>query len=214
MLDKFVIHLRNIIFFKTILYIILLATLLAITPILLKNFNSTLEKKSKASDFLESTSTKLESIKNFGSKIYDLDNKYKRVNKQFFGSDCVIRKKLEESILFLTEEYNLDQIVKIKTTKVLNSSEFTENNNLKINYYAIELSFNINNYNKLLMLLSDLFKLIPNGSVVTNIRINYLNAITPYTLKSLKNNHQLNLIDTKIEIIVKEIEYDKPKENT
>ena len=76
MLDKLVIHLKNIIFFKTVIYLILTILLFALIPVFKENLLNESQRKQQAFSFLQTATLKLESIVDFEDKITSTNKKY------------------------------------------------------------------------------------------------------------------------------------------
>jgi hypothetical protein len=72
MLDKLIIHLKNIIFFKAVLYIITAIILFTLIPVFSDDLEDSLAKNKQSYSLLQTSKTRLASIANFEDKILSI----------------------------------------------------------------------------------------------------------------------------------------------
>ena len=136
MIDKFVTHLKNIIFFKTVIYIILIITLFTLIPILTEDLERESFKRQKSQTFLQTAQIKLESIVHFEKKISAINKKYQQLIKSSFGSGCFNRITLIKNIESLSKKYHLFEPIDCKIFRVFKNDSLSKTNgNIKVHYY-------------------------------------------------------------------------------
>ena len=107
MLDKLVIHLKNIIFFKVIIYIVLAIILFILMPIFKEDLAKAANRKQESQTFLKAATLKLKSIIDFEDKILDTNAKYKKLMNNSGSSFCFERTTLINHMRLLSKKHNL-----------------------------------------------------------------------------------------------------------
>ena len=209
MLDKLIIHLKNIIFFKAVIYGIIIITLFTLIPI----FSHDLEKSSirniKSYDLLQESKFKLTSIVNFKDKILNTKKNYKALILKEANQGCLDRTALINKIASLNKKHSLFEPIFVRISKEYPGKE-TQNysSNVLINNYTIKISFKSKNPTTMLMICSELYKFFPYGSVISNINIETLNALTPDVIGKLTTKNSPGFLSVKMNVKLREIVYE------
>ncbi|PCJ29851.1 MAG: hypothetical protein COA94_00395 [Rickettsiales bacterium] len=210
MLYKLIIHLKNIIFFKVIIYVIGLVLLFVLIPIFQESYEQALQRKEKSTKFLKSTALKLDSIMDFEDKILGVNNDYLRLIKNSGKIGCAQRAKLLKNLKPLSEKYKLFEPMNISLLRYVgHESAFKTNSNIKINLYVLEVNFTAANYNIILRILRDIYRMLPKRSNVADISVNKVEGLTPDIISKLNYDRAPGELDVKIKIYLREIVYEK-----
>lgn len=209
MLDKFTVHLKNIIFFKAVLYTTVIIGLFLLIPTLKEKLSHTTDKKYKAQAFLNAATVKLDSIIDFENKITKIKKDYTDLkNKANLSLRCKY-KPLVDDIKKLSNKYNLFSDIDIKIAQTNNKTRVPNtNNHIKLKYYNMRIKFRIDNYSSLLMILEDISSLLPKGSIIEESYIKKIDVLTPDIINSLNSSQPPDLINVRLYIKLREIIYE------
>lgn len=208
MLDKLVVHLKNIIFFKAIVYILIMIILSILVPIVKDDLNISFQKKQKANVFLQDVALKLESITDFKGKIIDINKYFNQLVNENKDPGCALRIQFIENIKSLNKKYELLEHIKIKSTRDYNGDiSLTSTNHLEISYFIVELHFKVYDYAQYLALTKDLYSFMPVGSVVMTNNVRIIEGLTPLTVENLNITKAPNNIEITITILLRNVVY-------
>jgi hypothetical protein len=99
MLDKLVIHLKNIIFFKLVVYAVSIILLGALIPELQEQLVKSLQGKEKAEILFNRSIIQLNSIMEFEQKIPEINLQYKELITKSNNKICDIREELSRNFV-------------------------------------------------------------------------------------------------------------------
>jgi hypothetical protein len=199
MLDKLVIHLKNIIFFKAIIYIVMAIILFILMPIFKEDLAKSSNRQLESQAFLSSATLKLESIRDFKDKIVNTNKKYKNLMKNSAAPSCFERNTLISNMSLLSEKHQLFEPIQIKIIRNFDSNNIPNTNgHIQIHYYDININFKATNYHSLLSIIREIYLLLPTGSTVTNTEIETLQVLTPDIINQLNTNQSPGLINIDI----------------
>lgn len=210
MLDKLVIHLKNIIFFKAIIYIIIVIILFALIPVFSDDLEDSSYKNKKSYSLLQTAESKLQSIVNFENKILNTEQKYKDLISKAKNQGCLNRTALIEEINTLNTKYTLFEPIFIRISRLFDD-EITQNSssNIKITHYEVKIAFKAKDHSTMLMICNDLYNMLPYGSTVTSTDVQSVDALTPDTISKLNTKNSPGLLEIKMSIQLREITYEK-----
>lgn len=210
MLDKFIIRKKNIIFFKVIIHIALITIISLLLLLTKEGLTQSIRENKKAQTLLDETSSKLNSISNFKEEVLNTKRKYKALVKNANQTICATRTEFISKINSLSRKYNLFDPIKIDIIKKFRTkdSKFTHKN-IKIDDYDVTIEFNSTDNESLLLMLKELGRLLPMGSIVQNINIQTAKPLTPKMISSLNKERAPGLINTQMQIELREIVYEK-----
>lgn len=209
MLDKLIIHLKNIIFFKAVIYLIITIILFALIPIFSKDLEDSSIKNKKSYTLLQTSKSKLKSIVNFENKILNTKENYKALISKANNQNCLDRTELINQITTLNTKYSLFEPIFIRISKKFND-EITQNyaSHVKINHYEIKIAFKSKDHVTMLMICNELYKMLPYGSIVTNTSIATHGALTPDIISKLNTKNAPGLLEVNMKIQLREIVYE------
>lgn len=209
MLDKLIIHLKNIIFFKAVIYIIVTIILFTLIPIFSEDLEDSSIKNKKSYALLQTSKSKLKSIVNFESKILGTKESYKALISKANNHGCLDRTKLTNQIATLNTKYSLFEPIFVRISRQFNN-EATQNyaSHVKINHYEIKIAFKSKDHVTMLMICNELYKMLPYGSIVTSTSIATHDALTPDIISKLNTKNAPGLLEVKMKIQLREIVYE------
>lgn len=208
MLDKLVVHLKNIIFFKVIVYILLLLILSLLIPVFKDDLNISLIKKQKSNIYLQDISQKLDSINDFKDKIFEINKYYNSLVNDNKDPGCAERIKFINNIKLLSSKYNLFEPISIRSSRdFAGDTSLTSSNGLEISYFLVEIRLRALDNFQLLALIYDLCNLMPKGSVILNSSIRTIEGLSPMIIDKLNTATSPNFIETQITILLRNVIY-------
>ena len=209
MLDKLIIHLKNIIFFKAVIYIIMTIILFTLIPIFSEDLEDSSIKNKKSYALLQTSKSKLKSIVNFENTILNTKENYEALISKANNQGCLDRTKLTNQIATLNTKYSLFEPIFIRISRQFNN-ETAQNyaSHVKINHYEIKIAFKSKDPVTMLMICNELYKMLPYGSIVTDTSITTHEALTPDIINKLNTKNAPGLLAVKMKIQLREIVYE------
>ena len=209
MLDKLIIHLKNIIFFKAVIYIIMTIILFTLIPIFSEDLEDSSIKNKKSYALLQTSKSKLKSIVNFENTILHTKENYEALISKANNQGCLDRTKLTNQIATLNTKYSLFEPIFIRISRQFNN-ETAQNyaSHVKINHYEIKIAFKSKDPVTMLMICNELYKMLPYGSIVTDTSIATHEALTPDIIHKLNTKNAPGLLAVKMKIQLREIVYE------
>jgi len=209
MLDKLIIHLKNIIFFKAVIYIIITIILFSLIPVFSNDLEDALAKNKQSYNLLQTSKSRLASIINFEDKILYTREAYNELIEKAKNYPCVDRTELVNKISTLNAKYSLFEPIFVRISRQFDN-DITKNyaSNIKINYYDISISFKSKDHMSMMMICNELYKMLPYGSIVISTNINEYNALTPDIIGKLNTKNAPGFIEVKMEVQLREIAYE------
>jgi len=210
MLDKLVVHLKNIIFFKIIIYLLLIICFVLLIPVFTNDLEKSSQRKQKANSFLREAALQIESIKDFEDKIVTINNDYNSLITSTGDLDCIRRTEFINTVESLATKYGLFEPISIKISKGFDGeTSFANNENVKISYHTADIHFKTLDPYQLLNITHDLRSIIPQGSVVLSSNLRSIDALTPEIINELTPTKAPELLEVKIKILLRDIVYEK-----
>ena len=211
MLDKLVIHLKNIIFFKLVVYAVSIILLGALIPELQEQLVKSLQGKEKAEILFNRSIIQLNSIMEFEQKIPEINLQYKELITKSNNKICDIREELSRNLNFISEKRNLYDPIKAKVVRVFDNPSSIQNKNSEITFhqYEVNINFTGKSYEEILNLSEDIHKILPLGAVIISVQIRELQALTPSIIKKLSTQNFSGFIEASIKVLLREIVYEK-----
>lgn len=212
-LEKLIIHLKNVLFFKAVVYILLIIGLISLNPVANNQLEEILQKRDKARAFLEQATLKFESVQDFENKIVDIHNKYKDLEALNGKKGCRDRNNfIKKMKSFLAETNNKKafddfQIVVREVRSI--SSGIRETQNIGIKPYEGTITLKAKNYYEFSRFMRYMSDNLPVGSIITKCEITNQKTLTPDVISELSENTKPLLFYAKISVLFREINYDQ-----
>ena len=210
MLNKLLVHLKNILFFKFTIYLLTLIGLILLIPIFEENLQNAKNNKDKSQVFLQNIANKLSSIETFKSEMNNINNRYNDLMNLREDLYCKERLNLINQIVILAKAYQLTKPIHYSISRSYEYEDsLTKAHHLAIQYYDLDLSFDVVDDNQLFSITRDLYNLLPEGSIVLEQVVNKSEEINPELALMLQKGIQPNLINVKIKIMLRYVIYNK-----
>jgi hypothetical protein len=210
MLDKLVIHLKNIIFFKTIIYIIAISLLFSLTPILQEELTKASTRKEKARGFLSQAMVKLNSIVDFEDKIMETNEAYHKLIENKEQNECGRKTKLLEAFDIISKKYQLSRPISMQVTRLFNHSNTkTHSDMIVMREDLLELDFSSPNTDCFLEISQAIAQTLPEGSIILTASIRKNESLSADIIDMLSESKAPDLFQAKMKIKLREVIYEK-----
>lgn len=210
MLDKLVIHLKNIIFFKLVVYLICIILLGALIPRFQNQLVKSVVRKEKVEILFNRSSTQLNSIVAFEKRIAETNLKYKELLRNSAKNSCDIKTELLKNVTLISKKYNLYEPITATIVRIFEIAAIqNKNSQIKLHQYEVVINFAVDSNEEVLNLSDDICATLPQGSVVMGAQIKKFQALTPTIIEKLSTKGSPSLIGVSIKILLREIVYEK-----
>ncbi len=214
-LDKLIIHLKNVLFFKAVIYVFAMIGLVILTPVVSEELKKATKKMYFAKSFLKQANVKLSSLSDFENKLEETNEKYFALKNGTTEASWVKHTKIVTEInKFLQTTDHIDDFL-VKLNKLADKSEMEEfqrdvydmNDILEIKNYRGIISFKTDNPQSFYEISSNISKLLPKNTIITAVTLQKIQTLSPDLIEKLSRNKQLMRFDARIEFLLREIEY-------
>jgi Uncharacterized protein RP854 len=204
MFEKYIIHLKNIIFFKIVLYCLLIFALLWLFPIFNDDLRLASERNENATKNLSEATIKLYSIVNAGTEIIEAYKKYEELSDEGSNGGCTVKKDIIDKIYALETQYNLPNKIKIAITYPSIQTKY-QSTQIKINNYDVKLQFRTADYRGFADLAKSLYNIMPKNSVILSLDAERKEALDAEMVGSLSPTSLQNLVYGAMHIRLREL---------
>lgn len=212
-LDKLIIHLKNVLFFKAVIYVLLIIGLISLNPVANNQVENLLQKRDRARTFLEQATLKLNSIQDFEGRILDIHSRYKDFSEINGKKGCRERGEfIKKMNHFLAKTYNKNAFddFQVVVREVGNlSSSARDSHNIGIKPYEGIITLKAKNYYEFSRFIQYVTDNLPVGSIITKCEIENQMTLTPDSILQLSEHTQPLLFNIKISVLFREINYDQ-----
>jgi hypothetical protein len=211
MIDKIVIHLKNVIFFKATIYITLTIILFILLPQYIEDFYANLDRKDRSEAALQAATLKSESLADFESKILEANDRYKKLINNPDPQLCIEITNLINYMNLLSQKHDLFEPIKINVTRNFeNNNDVRDiNGHIRVYYYNIDITLNAPDYSVLLAIIREIGLFLPAGALIESTKIQKIDILTPNFINKLNTKKSPDLIAAQIHIQLKKIAYEK-----
>ncbi|BBB56945.1 hypothetical protein MPCS_00941 [Candidatus Megaera polyxenophila] len=210
MLDKVVIHLKNIIFFKLVVYTISIVLLGVLIPEFQDQLVKSLHGKERAEILFNQSIIQLNSIVEFEQKIPEINLQYKELLANSNNKICDTREGLLSNLSLISQKRNLYEPIKAKVVRVFDNPSIQNKNSEIILYqYEVTINFAVDSYEEVLNVSDDIYKTLPVGAVIICMQIRKLQALTPEIIQKLSTKDFPGLTEVSIKVLLREIVYEE-----
>lgn len=207
-LNKLLIHLKNIIFFKFIVFLFATLGLLLFISNISIELKRTEKHQKKVIFALKEVEEKLDLIQNFDRDIYKVTDGYNNLILQSKNQECESKKRVLKYISSLHYKYKLYQPINIKISHSYNYSyDASYSTNLLVEYHVLNLFFQVFDRMQLLAITEDLYNHLPQGSIIIKQEVNIIDTITPEVASQLEKNKIIPLINVNMKIMLRNVKY-------
>ncbi|MGI4776122.1 MAG: hypothetical protein ACRYE9_04295 [Janthinobacterium lividum] len=205
MLEKFVVHIKNIIFLKLLAYFLVIGSLLSLLPRFIEDYNKSLIKNQKVEKALSEAAVKLSSIVESEDKILDSLRIYENTLNISKQQSCDKKIKLINDIKDLEYQFNLSRPITSRFLQIYSDSEGKRAVQFKTKYYDIRTQFVAPDFNKLQEIVRRIYMLMPENSLILSLKIENNEFLDPLLVSELGEQKVLDLLDVKLEVRIREL---------
>lgn len=209
MLNKLVIHLKNIIFFKLVIYTLLALGLLLLAPVFKKNLAKSIEQKEKATVILNNVKHKLTLIKEFSDEVEETITQYDLLITDKIDLGCQKTTQFIKQLMNLNTQYKLLAPITYSLSNNYDYKESITSHNIMIECNILDIEFTASDQSQLALIQKNIYDILPTGSVILEEYIKTLDAITPSMIDQLEHNYSPNLLKIKIKLMLRNAKYKK-----
>lgn len=210
MLDKLVIHLKNIIFFKSIIYLICATLLIMLIPIFQEELLKSNYKKEKAQEFLVQAQMSLNSITSLEAKIVETNKNFKYLMANSGKQGCRDRMDLLQNLESISKKYNLSEPISSEISRLFDLGyPGSKASDVKFRDYQIVVNFAVNTTQEILEIVEEICDILPAGAFVTSTEVKKIDTLTPEIINKFPSKGIPGLIDVSMKILTREIVYEK-----
>lgn len=209
MLEKFIIHLKNIIFFKLVIYCLFISVLIWLIQDFKNKYLESAIANENAQMSLAEESLKLFSIINSKSKILETYKNYTELLNISNSQRCFEKINIMKNVENLSSKYHLQQAVTAKMTQVFprnaNQQERYFEDKIKIKNYDIKLKFSTTDFLTALAITKEALSYMPDKSIVTSAKIKKQSVLESKLIYKLSDKKFPELVFTKLNMRIREI---------
>jgi hypothetical protein len=207
MLEKFIIHLKNTIFFKSVLYILFITILLGLLSSFRQDLIESIDDNEVARETLIDNTIKLYSIMDSKNQIIESCEKYENLFGYSAQQSCYNRQMLLEQLRNLGNKYNLVQPIDVNISAPFfkDYEKKTSNNKIKIRSYDILLKFATKDIATFLALIKEAYSLVPDNGMVVSVELTNQAILNPKIIYKLSTDRAPDLIYSKFSMCIREI---------
>jgi hypothetical protein len=204
MLDKFIINIKNIIFFKAVIYLLLIGFLLWLMPMLKKDYNESIELKQNAEKSFSEAAIKLYSIIESEGKILDTYRTYEGILNTPPEHICIFRGTIMNKIKALALGYNIE-LANVTFSQVFKDSEQGIPGGVKIKNYNVGTKFTTPNIIAFQNMIKEIYEMMPEYSIVTLAQVENDEFLDPKLIGQLAPTNKPNLLRAQLNVRVREL---------
>ena len=207
MLEKFIIHLKNTLFFKFVLYILFIIMSLAVLSSFRQDLIESISDNEEAREALIDNTIKLYSLTDSENQIIESCKKYDKLFERSTQQNCHNKQNLLNQFRNLGTKYNLAQPIDIIVSQpfVKDTEKRTDDAKIKINTYDILLKFATKDIATFLAIIKEAYALVPENSIVVYVESNNQEVLNPKVIYKLSPDITPNLIYSKFNMCIREI---------
>jgi hypothetical protein len=210
MLDKLVVHLKNILFFKATVYIITIIILISVVaPLLTSGLLQASHRKEQSKLALTQAEQKLQSIKEFEKNIEQTTLDFNELVQSSKHQGCFNRNYFINSLKPLEHKHNLAIPISIGLSRIFADQPTKKNNDqIRVNDYEVIIDFQTDK-STVLSMIEDICATLPAGSIITDVEIKKISVITPSFVTSLSTKNSPGLFKVKVRAHLREVVYEE-----
>ena len=205
-LERFVVYLKNIIFFKFIMYFLSVGILVWLLQIFEDDLIQSVEWLNKAHQSLYNATAKLASIMDSDDKILKAYHLYEDILTTSDKQRCDVRLKLVKNLRDLATKYNLVDPVNIKMSQSFQRNvDQSIGDKIKVKNYDLQIQFAAPDFNVVLALISEAYTLLPDHSMTLFLEAQEQEVLTPSLIARLTSERYPDLINTVFNVRIREV---------
>jgi hypothetical protein len=210
-LKYFIIHLKNIIFFKFTIYIIMIIVSIWLLQISNNEFTKSSCVNDKAKNSIAEAKIKLHSIEGADEDIINSIDKYKKILNTTLEEDYDKRNDLKDNLLDTVNKYSLNEPAEITITQFFFSNKVARvsGDNISVGNYDVALNFCTQSFAQALDIIKDCYSIMPENTLIISLELEDQKVLNRNMVSKLSTIKRPNLIATKLIMRIREINYDR-----
>lgn len=204
MLEKFIINIKNVIFFKLVVYLLVIGFLLWLMPMFKEDYNDSIEHKQRAEKSFSEAAIKLYSIIESEEKILNTYHAYEEILNTPPEHICILRATMMNKIKTLAEVYNIE-LANITFSQVFKDNEQGVAGGVKIKNYNVGAKFTSPSIIAFQNMIKEIYAAMPEHSIVTLAKLENDEFLDPNLVWSLTPISKPNLLRAQLDIRIREL---------
>ncbi|WP_341747278.1 MULTISPECIES: hypothetical protein [unclassified Candidatus Tisiphia] len=213
MLKNFIVHLKNVIFFKFIMCCLCISTILWLLQSINKDYMESIAKNQNIEESLAQETLKLYSIINSKHKILETYARYSKLLSISARQNCLERARLITTIDSFSKKYNLNEPITISIKQEFFSGITpmvgTKQDTIRIKNYDVYIRFATKDFATFLTIIREIYSCMPENTIVLSIDIKKEDVLEPKVVYKLSTERTPDMIFTKLNMRIREITANK-----
>lgn len=208
MFEKYIMYLKNLIFFQFIIYSFFISLNIWIIKNLQQEYNHSINEKQVAQETLTEEVLKLYSVTNSKEEILQSYQKYVDLtlpNKV----TCLNYEELIPKIKSLGEKYSLIEPIDVSINLVFFKNNIPaieeENEAIRVNNYSINIKYASADFITFLNIFHEIYSYMPPNTLISFVRVRNEEVLNPKNIYKLSVAHPPDLIYTKLIFYIREL---------
>ncbi|AAU04297.1 hypothetical protein [Rickettsia typhi] len=208
MFEKYIMYLKNLIFFQFIIYFFFIFLTIWIIKNFQQEYSKSILDKQAAQENLTEEVLKLYSVINSKEEILESYKKYVALSvpnsvRRFNYQELIPR------IKSLGNKYNLVDPIDVSINSVFFKNNVQviegENGSIHVNNYSINIKYACADFLTFLKIFSEIYSYMPPNTLISFVRVRNEEVLTPKNIYKLSVNHAPHLIYTKLILYIREL---------
>ncbi|WP_375333179.1 hypothetical protein [Candidatus Tisiphia endosymbiont of Psammoecus bipunctatus] len=213
MLKNFIVHLKNVIFFKFIMCCLCISTILWLLQSINKDYMESIAKNQNIEESLAQETLKLYSIINSKYKILETYARYSKLLSISARQSCLERARLITTIDSFSKKYNLNEPITISIKQEflsgINPMVGTKQGTIRIKNYDVYIRFATKDFATFLTIIKEIYSCMPENTIVLSIDVKKEDVLEPKVVYKLSTERIPDMIFTKLNMRIREITANK-----
>lgn len=205
MINQKIIHLKNVIIFKVLIYLLCITFFFILLPIMNNMFYEAINNSHIAKEQFQDMEDKIEFVNNSRDKITAAYNTYLDESKSKFDLGCFIKQDLNQQFLSLANELNLKEKPVLFSSTSPTSEQFNNNRNIEILTTKLMSKFRSKSVEESINFIRLFYEKLPNYNNLTSFDIEVEDFITPNSINQLAPDIDPSLINNTSNMEIKQI---------
>ncbi len=206
MFQKYIVYLKNLIFFQFIIYFFLISLTGWVIKGLQQEYTQSILNKQLAQESLTEAILKLYSVLNSKEEILESYKKYVDLSLPNKVT-CLNYQELILKINGLSKKYNLREPIDISINSVLLKNNIpvieNKNENIRVNNYSINIKYAAVDLITFLKILHEIYSYMPPNTLISFVRVRNEEVLTPKNIYKLSVAHPPNLIYAQLTLYIR-----------
>ena len=204
MLEKFIVNIKNIIFFKSVIYFLIIFFLLWLLPTFKDDYRNSLDRMQSSEKAFSEAAVKLYSIIDSESKILDTYRTYEEILNTSPEHLCILRATIMYKVRALAATYNIEQPA-VTFSQVFKDSSQRTSGGVKINNYDVAAKFTSPDVKAFQNMIKQVYLSMPEYSIVVFTQLENDEFLDPKLIERLTPDTKPNMLHAELDIRIREL---------